>query len=182
MIDGLTTVNPLFTVTSYLGVGHGEHRRTGATASCDSTGPSDSSDQRTKPLLITGNKTRDATLGESRIRAGEIVFGNYTTGLFSVFASYVWRPGVFERSSCKQCAFQNVAFRGNPGYHAFIDKERQSARRSSRPAGRLALFAPSPCGAKSSNINVAGDLSMPPFSRSPKLLETLAIGVSNGCC
>src|SRR5215471_14245638 len=99
-------------MTWVLGVGYRKHRRADAQTSYDSAGSSDSGDQRTQPLLITGNKTRDATLGESRIRAGEIVgwrfWKLYNGFLFSVFASYVWRPGVFERSSCKQCAFQNV--------------------------------------------------------------------------
>ena len=114
-------------MTSYLGAYYGEHLRADAQTSCDSARSPDSSDHRAQPLLITGNKTRDAALGDPRIRAGEIVgwrfWKLYNGLLFSVFASYVWSPGVFERSSCKQCSFQNVAFRDNPGYHAFINKE-----------------------------------------------------------
>src|SRR5215475_11092877 len=114
-------------MTSYLGAYYGEHRRADAQTSCDSARSPDSSDHRAQPLLITGNKTRDEALGDPRIRAGEIVgwrfWKLYNGLLFSVFASYVWSPGVFERSSCKQCSFQNVAFRDNPGYHAFINKE-----------------------------------------------------------
>jgi hypothetical protein len=165
-------------MTSYLGAGYGAHRRADAQTSCDSAGSSDPGHHRTEPLFITGNKTRDAALGEPRIRAGEIIgwrFWKLCNGLlYSVFASYTWRPGVFERSSCKQCEFKNLVFRDNLGYHAFRTKSRQGARHSSTPAGRLALLVPSPCGAKSSNISMAGDLSMPPFSRSLKLLETLA--------
>jgi hypothetical protein len=46
--------------------------------------------------------------------------------LSSTFASYTWLPGVFERSSAKQCEFKNLGyhvFRYNLGYHAFKDKE-----------------------------------------------------------
>jgi hypothetical protein len=46
--------------------------------------------------------------------------------LHSVFASHIWHPGVFERSSSKQLEFRNLGyckFRDNLGYHAFRDKE-----------------------------------------------------------
>ena len=108
-------------MTSYLGADHGEHRRADAQTSCDSAGSSDTGHHRTEPLLITGNKTRDAALGEPRIRAGEIIgwrFWKLCNGLLhSVIVSYTWHPGVFERSSSKLRRFKN------PGYHAFRDKE-----------------------------------------------------------
>jgi hypothetical protein len=114
-------------MTSYLGAGYGKHRRADAQTSCDSAGSSDPGHYRTEPLFITGNKTRDAALGEPRIRAGEVIgwrFWTLCNGLlYSVFASYTWRPGVFERSSCKQCEFKNLVLRDNLGYHAFRDKE-----------------------------------------------------------
>ena len=43
-------------MTSDLGVGYGEHRRTDAQTSCDSAGSSDTGQQRTQSLLITGDK------------------------------------------------------------------------------------------------------------------------------
>ena len=108
-------------MTSYLGASYGEHRRADAQTSCDSAGSSDTGHHRTEPLLITGNKTRDAALGEPTIRAGEIIgwrFWKLHDGLLrSVFIPYTWHPGVFERSSSKQGGFQN------PGYHAFRNKE-----------------------------------------------------------
>ena len=108
-------------MTNYLGADYGEHRRTDAQTSCDSAGSSDTGHYRTEPLLITGNKTRDAAIGEPRIRAGEIIgwrFWKLRDGLlYSVFIPYTWRPGVFERSSSKQGGFKN------PGYHAFRNKE-----------------------------------------------------------
>jgi hypothetical protein len=108
-------------MTSYLGAGYGEHRRAVAQTSCDSAGSSDTGDHRTEPLLITGNKTRDAALGAPRIRAGEIIGWRYwrlCSGLLrSVFVSYTWRPGVIERSSSKHCGYFNL------GYHALRDKE-----------------------------------------------------------
>jgi hypothetical protein len=52
---------------------YGEHRRTDAQTSGDSAGSSDTAYHRADSLLITGNKTRDAALGEPRIRAGEII-------------------------------------------------------------------------------------------------------------
>jgi hypothetical protein len=74
-----------------------------AQTSCDSAGSSDPGHHRTEPLFITGNNTRVAALGEPRIRAGEIIgwrFWKLCNGLlYSVFASYTWRPGVFERSA-----------------------------------------------------------------------------------
>jgi hypothetical protein len=100
---------------SYLGADYGEHRRADAQTSCDSAGSSDPGHYRTEPLLITGDKTRDAALGAPRIRAGEIIgwrFWKLRNGLlYSVFVPYTWRPGVFERSSSKQSGFKN------PGYH-----------------------------------------------------------------
>ena len=107
---------------NYLGGDYGEHRRPDAQTSCDSAGSSDTGHHRTQPLLITGNKTRDAALGEPRIRAGEIIGWRFWKlsgdGLLnSVFIPYTWHPGVFERSSSKQGGFKN------PGYHAFRNKE-----------------------------------------------------------
>jgi len=116
-------------MTSYLGADHGEHRRADAQTLCDSAGSSDTGHPRTKPLLITGDKTRDAALGGPRIRAGEIIgwrFWKLSNGLlWSVFVSYTWRPGVFERSSAKHYGYNNqyYAFRNNLGYHAFRHKE-----------------------------------------------------------
>jgi hypothetical protein len=56
-----------------LGADYGEHRRADAKTSCDSAGSSDPGHHRTDPLIITGDKTRDAALGEPRISAGEII-------------------------------------------------------------------------------------------------------------
>src|SRR5262245_28250704 len=93
-------------MTNYLGAGYGEHRRADAQTSCDPAGASDTSYHRTEPLFITGNKTRDAALGEPGIRAGEIIgwrcWRLYDGLLQSVFVSYTWHPGVFERSSAKR--------------------------------------------------------------------------------
>ena len=110
-------------MTSDLGANYGEHRRADAQTSCDSAGSSDTGHHRADPLLITGNKTRDAALGEPRIRAGEIIgwrFWKLRDGLlYSVYIPHAWHPGVFERSSSKQGGFKN------PGYHAYRDKEVQ---------------------------------------------------------
>jgi hypothetical protein len=107
-------------MTSDLGVNYGEHRRADAQASCDSVGSSSTGHHRTKPLFITGDKTRDAALGAPRIRAGEIIGWRYwkiCNGLLhSVFVSHLWRPGVFERAICKDSGPDNL------GYHAFRDK------------------------------------------------------------
>ena len=115
---------------SYPGADYGEHRRADAQTSCDSAGSSDPAHHRTDPLFITGNKTKDAALGEPGIRAGEIIgwrFWKLYRGLLhSVFASHIWRPGVFERSSSKRLEFRHLGycnFRDNRGYHAFTDKE-----------------------------------------------------------
>ena len=74
-----------------------------------------------KTIFITGNKTRDAALGEPRIRAGEIIGWRYwrlRKGLLeSVFVPYTWRPGVFERAS------SNYPGPYNFGYHAFRNIE-----------------------------------------------------------
>ena len=60
-------------MTSYLGANYGEHRRTDAQTSCDFARSSNSAHHRAEPLFITGYKTKDAALGEPRIRAGEII-------------------------------------------------------------------------------------------------------------
>ena len=110
-------------MTSYLGADYGEHRRTDAQASCDSAGSSDTTHHRADPLIITGNKTRDAALGEARIRAGEIIgwrIWKLPGGLLqSVIVPYTWHPGVFDRSRSRwpRCYEYNI------GYHAFRDKE-----------------------------------------------------------
>ena len=116
-------------MTSDLGVGYGEHRRADAQTSCDTAGSSDISHHRTEPLFITGNKTRDAVLGEPRFRAGEIIgwrcWRLFNGVLNSVFVSYTWRPGVFERSCAKRYG-SDLGHRplgDNLGYHAFRDKE-----------------------------------------------------------
>src|SRR5262245_9779256 len=110
-------------MTSDLGVGYGEHRRTDAQTSCDSAGSSNTGHQRTQSLLITGDKTKDAALGEPRFRAGEIIgwrCWKLCNGLLnSVLVSYTWHPGVFERSS----ANGHRPPGDNLGYHAFRDKE-----------------------------------------------------------
>jgi hypothetical protein len=116
-------------MTSDLGVGYGEHRRADPQTSCDSAGSSDTGHHRTEPLFVTGNKTRDAALGEPRFRAGEIIgwrCWRLCNGLLnSVFVSYTWRPGVFERSSAKRYA-EHLGHRplgDNLVYHAFRVKE-----------------------------------------------------------
>jgi hypothetical protein len=165
---------------SDLGVGYGEHRRADAQTSCDSAGSSDTGHHRTEPLFITGNKARDAALGEPRIRAGEIIgwrFWKLRNGLlYSVFVAYTWRPGVFERSSSSRADSRT------PGITHSKTKSRQSTRHPYTPTGGLSLLAPSPCGAKSQNMNVAGGLSMQPFGRSSKLLETFPFCVRIGYC
>ena len=127
-------------MTSYLlGAGYGEHRRADAQTSCDPAGSSDTGYHRTEPLFITGDKTRDAALGEPRIRAGEIIgwrvwrLGN---GLLrSAAVSYTWRPGVFERSSIQPGGYHFH----NPGYHAFRQKEQ-----AERDGPRLIFSSSSP--------------------------------------
>jgi len=115
-------------MTSYLGAGYGEHRRADAQTSCDSAGSSDTRHDRTEPLIITGDKTRDAAFGAPRIRAGEIIgwrFWKLCKGfLDSAYVSYTWRPRVFERSSPALVGCWNL------GYHAFRDKE-QAERKAS---------------------------------------------------
>jgi hypothetical protein len=110
-------------MTSDLGAYYGGHRRADAQTSCDSAGSSVTGHDRTQPLLITGDKTRDAALGEPRIRAGEIIgwrIWRICNGLlYSAVVSYTWHPGVFERSSIKKGGYHNH----NPGYHAFRQKE-----------------------------------------------------------
>jgi hypothetical protein len=118
-------------MTSDLGANYGEHRRADAKTSCDSAGSSDTGHHRAEPLVITGNKTRDAALGEPRIRAGEIIgwrVWKLCHGLLqSVVVSFTWHPGVFERSSCILYGHNNL------GYHAFRDKE-QAERETSMQA------------------------------------------------
>jgi len=115
-------------MTSHLGVGYGKHRRADAQTSCDSAESSNFAHHRTEALFITGDKTRDAALGEPRIRAGEIIgwrFWGLCNGLLrSLIVSHVWRPGVLERASCKECGPYNL------GYHAF--KEREQAEHLAR--------------------------------------------------
>src|SRR5262245_18104703 len=117
-------------MTNYLGANYGKHRRADAQTSCDSARSSDTSYHRTKPLFITGDKTRDAALGEPRIRAGEIIDWHCwklrNRLLSSVFVSYTWRPGVIERSSAKRYGSEDLGHHpltNNLGYHAFRDKE-----------------------------------------------------------
>jgi hypothetical protein len=121
MIDGLTDVTQRFTTKSYRGVGYGEYRTADTQTSCDSTGSSQSGHHRAEHLFITGDKTRDAALGEPRIRAGEIigwrVWKLFNGLLHSTIVAYTWRPGVFERSEAKEGGPCNF------GYHAFRDKE-----------------------------------------------------------
>ena len=109
---------------SYLGA---YSRRTDAQTSCDSAGSSDTGHYRTEPLFVTGNKSRDAALGEPRFRAGEIIgwrSWRLRNGLLnSVFVSYTWHPGVFERSSAKRYGPSEDPAGDNLGYHAFRDKE-----------------------------------------------------------
>src|SRR5262245_64554868 len=91
-------------MTSYPGVGYGEYRRADAHTSCDSAGSSDTGHHRAEPLFITGDKTRDAALGNPRIRAGEIIGWRIwvlCNGLLhSIFVSHLWRPRVLERAGC----------------------------------------------------------------------------------
>ena len=122
-------------MTSYLGgVSYGEHRRADAQTSCDSAGSPDTGHHRTEPLFITGDKTRDAALGEARIGAGEIIgwrCWRLRNGLLtSVFVSYVWHPDIFERSSTKRYGHEDRPLGSNLGYHAFRDKE-QAEREAS---------------------------------------------------
>jgi hypothetical protein len=126
-------------MTSYLGADDGEHRRADAQTSCDSAGSSDTGHHRADPLLITGNKTRDAALGEPRIRAGEIIgwrVWRLSNGLLqSLIVPYIWHPGVFDRSSSKRLGYYNY----NPGYHAF--RHREQAERDA-PAHAFAFKSP----------------------------------------
>src|SRR5262245_31387307 len=112
-------------MTSYLGFGYGKHRTADAQTSYSSAGSSNSANHRAEPLFITGDKTRDAALGEPRIRAGEIIvwrFWGLRNGLLhSLIVSHVWRPSVLERANRKECGPYNL------GYHAF--KGREQARR-----------------------------------------------------
>ena len=171
-------------MTSDLGANYGEHRRADAKTSCDSAGSSDTGHHRAEPLLITGNKTRDAALGEPRIRAGEIIgwrVWKLCHGLLqSVVVSFTWHPGVFERSSCKLYGHNNV------GYHAFRDKEQAERAASHADAywwpcviGCIAMWGEviehqhgwrSEYAAVRSLTDVAGDRD---FSRKQRLLREL---------
>ena len=165
-------------MTSELGVGYGEHRRADAQTPCDSAGSSDTSHYRTEPLFITGNKTRDAALGEPRIGAGEIIgwrCWRLRNGLLhSVFVSYTWRPGVFERSSAKRYGpSEDRPLGDNFGYHAFRDKEQAEQDASWHgwfPAviGSVAMWGeviehqygwPSEYAAVRSIVEITGDIS-----------------------
>src|SRR5262245_27552923 len=132
---------------NYVGADDGQHRRADAQTSCDSFGSSDTGPHRTEPLLITGDKTRDAALGEPRISAGEIIgwrFWKLRNGLLdSVFVLTLGVPAY----SSDQAA--NTADSRTPGITHSETKSRQSTRRAYSPARRLPLLAPSPCGAKS---------------------------------
>ena len=115
-------------MTSHLGADDGDHRRADAQTSCDSAGSSYSAHHRTEPLFITGDKTRDAALGQPRIRAGEIIGWRYwklCNGLLhSVFVYHLWRPDVLERAICKDSGPDNL------GYHAFKERERAECEAS----------------------------------------------------
>ena len=129
------------------------------------------------PLLITGDKTRDAALGEPRIRAGEIIgwrFWKLCHGLLqSVVVSFTWHPGIFERSSSKYCGHNNL------GYHAFRDKVQAEHRMS--PVRRNALLSAKPAKTRrsiSSKIvrSVIGYAIRPPSAKSLRSLSnTLAL-------
>ena len=172
-------------MTSYLGAGYGEHRRADAQTSCNSARSSDTGHHRTEPLLITGDKTRDAALGAPRIRAGEIIgwrIWRLRHGLLhSVIVSYTWHPGVFERSGIKELGYGNH----NPGYHAFKDKDqaerdtRLRAYCSPSVIGSVAMWGEviehqygwrSEYAAVRSLTEITGDSS---FSRKHWLLEEL---------
>ena len=131
-------VTARFTVPNYPGVGYGEHRRADAQTSCRSAGSSDTSQHRTDPLFITGNKTRDAALGKPRIRAGEIigwrVWALCNGFLHSVFVFHLWRPGVFERASCRESGPNNL------GYHAFKDREQAERQASMHTYDSIAVI------------------------------------------
>jgi hypothetical protein len=88
----------------------------------------------------------------------------YGALLQSAVFSYIWRPGVFERSCSEEGECCNF------GYHAFRDKE-QAEREVS------AHWSPIVIG----SVAMWGEV-MPPFGRSSKLLDTFAFGVSIGCC
>jgi|RhiMethySRZTD1v2_1073278.scaffolds.fasta_scaffold2451703_1 hypothetical protein len=121
-------------MTNYLGAGYGEHGRADQQTSCDSTGSSNTSTSyyRAEPLFITGNKARDAAIGEPRIRAGEIIgsrFWKLRNGILeSAFVSYTWRSGIFERSSFIPMKDQNLGYHAlgnNFGYHAFREADQR---------------------------------------------------------
>src|SRR5262245_12024223 len=174
---------------NYVGADYGEHRRADAQTSCNSAGSSDTGHHRTEPLLITGDKTRDAALGEPRIRAGEIIgwrFWKLRDGLLhSVFVAYTWRPGVLERSSCKNgIGYYNV------GYHAFRDEvwaEREASNYLWSPfvIGSVAMWGEviehqygwrSEYAAVRSIVKIIGDIS---FWNKQRLL--LDLGEKYGC-
>ena len=58
-----------------------------------------------------------------------VMFARFLKARHGTAASIVartWRPGVFERSSSKQCEFRHLGYyrtRDNLGYHAFREKE-----------------------------------------------------------
>ena len=124
-------------MTSYPGVGYGEYRRADAQTSCDSAGSSDTDHHRAEPLFITGDKTRDAALGNPRIRAGEIIgwriWGLCNGLLHSMFVSHLWRPGVLERAVCNDSGPANL------GYHAFKHRERAEREASRHIYDSLAI-------------------------------------------
>jgi hypothetical protein len=167
-------------MTNYLGAGYGEHRRADAQTSCDSAGSSDTGHHRTEPLLITGDRTTDAALGELSIRAGEIIgwrFWKLHNGLlYSVFVPYTWRPGVLERASRKEPGSYNF------GYHAFKDIEQ-----AEREASMYAHWWPSAVGSVAMWGEVIehqhGWRSEYAAVRSIiKITGALTLGVSIGCC
>jgi hypothetical protein len=159
-------------MTSYLGASYGEHRRADGATSCDSAESPNSSRQRTEPLFITGYTVKDAALGQPRIRAGEIIgwriWRLYDGFLQSVTFSYIWRPGVFERSSSAEGGWEC-----NLGYHAFKDKEQAdreaSAHWSPIVIGSVAMWGEvvecqrgwrSEYAAVRSIIKIAGDIRL----------------------
>jgi hypothetical protein len=165
-------------MTIYSGVSYGEHRRADEQTSCDSARSRGIPNNRTVPLFITGYTVKDAALGEPRIRAGEIIgwriWRLYDGLLQSVVVSYIWRPGVFERSSSQEDGWRNF------GYHAFRDKE-QAEREASVHWSPIVIGSVAMWGEVIEHQQ-GWRSNMPPCGRSSKLLETFAFGVSIGCC